>query len=148
MSRHPAGSLVPALKAELTVKTPAERGPGKPWTQGAPLAQAPDAIPGAAIRIGYTRCSTVGQELQSQLDALAGAQCTRVFSEEISTRVKYRRSRISPSVASVSSLRRSPFGRAAALASLTGQLAKRCPAGQSQSDGGWSTRPPLCDVGM
>ncbi len=83
-------ALVPALKAELTVKTPADRNPGKPWTQGAPVAQAPEGKPGAAIRLGYARCSTVGQELQSQMDALAGAQCTRVFSEKISTRVKER----------------------------------------------------------
>ncbi|MFE9723496.1 recombinase family protein [Streptomyces sp. NPDC005794] len=82
-------ALVPALKAELTVKTPADRNPGRAWTQGAPVAQA-EGKPGAAIRLGYARCSTVGQELQSQLDALAGAQCTRVFSEKISTRVKER----------------------------------------------------------
>ncbi|MFH9778920.1 recombinase family protein [Streptomyces sp. NPDC017259] len=40
--------------------------------------------------MGYARCSTVQQELQSQLDALALAQCKRVFSEKISTRVKVR----------------------------------------------------------
>ncbi|MGW1976271.1 zinc finger domain-containing protein [Streptomyces sp. NPDC001889] len=83
-------ALVPASKAELTVKTPADRQPGKACTQGAPVAQAPEGKPGAAIRLGCARCSTVGQELQSPLDALAGAQCTRVFSEEISTRVKER----------------------------------------------------------
>ncbi|MGW3557547.1 recombinase family protein [Streptomyces sp. NPDC000963] len=83
-------ALVPALKAELTVKTPADRNPGKAWIQGAPVTQVPDAIPGAAIRLGYARCSTVGQELQSQLDMLARADCTRVFSEKISTRVKER----------------------------------------------------------
>ncbi len=40
--------------------------------------------------LGYARCSTATQELQTQLDALASAQCTRVFSEKISTRIKIR----------------------------------------------------------
>jgi len=40
--------------------------------------------------LGYARCSTATQELQTQLDALAAAQCTRVFSEKISTRIKIR----------------------------------------------------------
>ena len=35
-------------------------------------------------------CSTATQELQTQLDALAAAHCTRVFSEKISTRIKIR----------------------------------------------------------
>ncbi|MFC7641335.1 recombinase family protein [Streptosporangium lutulentum] len=45
---------------------------------------------GTPIRIGYVRCTTATQELQSQLDALAAAHCTRVFSEKISTRIKIR----------------------------------------------------------
>ncbi|WP_282771732.1 recombinase family protein [Saccharomonospora viridis] len=45
---------------------------------------------GTPIRIGYARCSTATQELQSQLDALAAAHYTRVFSEEISTHIKIR----------------------------------------------------------
>ncbi|GFH37054.1 hypothetical protein SCWH03_32880 [Streptomyces pacificus] len=83
-------ALVPSLKAELTVKTPADRNPGKRWVQGGPVPVVAEAVPGAAIRLGYARCSTVGQELQSQLDLLARADCTRVFSEKISTRVKGR----------------------------------------------------------
>ncbi|GAA2237619.1 hypothetical protein GCM10010232_25520 [Streptomyces amakusaensis] len=83
-------ALVPALKAELTVKTPADRNPGKAWKAEVAVPVAPVAVPGAAIRLGYARCSTASQELQSQLDALARAQCTRVFSEKISSRVKER----------------------------------------------------------
>ncbi|WP_218137738.1 recombinase family protein [Streptomyces sp. 2112.3] len=37
-----------------------------------------------------SRCSTVGQELQSHLDMLARADCTRVFSEKTTTRVEER----------------------------------------------------------
>jgi Resolvase, N terminal domain len=56
-----------------------------------PLALAPDT-PTADNRIGYARCSTLTQELQSQLDALAkhGIERDKVFSEKISTRVRVR----------------------------------------------------------
>ncbi|WP_410597802.1 recombinase family protein [Amycolatopsis sp. lyj-23] len=82
--------LVPALRDDLTVAVPADRGPGRTWTQGPELAAAAPEPSGAPIRIGYARCSTAAQELQSQLDALAAAHCTRVFSEKISTRIKIR----------------------------------------------------------
>jgi resolvase-like protein len=82
--------LVPALHDELTVSVPADRGPGKKWTQGPEVAVAKPETSGAPIRLGYARCSTATQELQSQLDALATAKCTRVFSEKISTRIKIR----------------------------------------------------------
>ncbi|WP_444544847.1 recombinase family protein [Streptomyces alanosinicus] len=44
------------------------------------------------MRIGYARCSTLTQELQSQLDALAkhGIERDKAFSEKISTRVRVR----------------------------------------------------------
>ncbi|MEV6049246.1 recombinase family protein [Streptomyces xanthochromogenes] len=83
-------ALVPSLKGELTVKTPADRNPGKSWKATGAVLPASEAMQGVAIRLGYARCSTVGQELQSQLDLLARADCTRVFSEKISTRVKDR----------------------------------------------------------
>ncbi|MEV0785420.1 hypothetical protein AB0I52_21115 [Streptomyces sp. NPDC050423] len=53
--------------------TPADRGTPAP----APVA------PSADIRIGYARCSSLAQELQSQLDALAGHGIPRdkIFSE-------------------------------------------------------------------
>ncbi|MGW9370281.1 recombinase family protein [Streptomyces xanthophaeus] len=82
--------LVPQLRAELEVKTPADRGPGPAWERG-PAIDA--AVPEAATkptRVGYARCSTAQQELQSQLDTLAEAGCDPVFSEKISTRVKVR----------------------------------------------------------
>ncbi|WP_250637882.1 recombinase family protein [Streptomyces fodineus] len=51
--------------------------------------------PGSAERghpIGYARCSTLGQELVSQLDALSkhGIPRDKIFNEKISTRVRVR----------------------------------------------------------
>jgi DNA invertase Pin-like site-specific DNA recombinase len=48
--------------------------------------------PSADIRVGYVRCSTLAQELQSQLDALAthGIPREKIFSEKVSTRVRAR----------------------------------------------------------
>lgn len=84
---------VPRLAKLLRVPTPADRGPGRPWRPGTPvpLALALDT-PTADIRIGYARCSTLTQELQPQLDALAthGIPRDKVFSEKISTRVRVR----------------------------------------------------------
>lgn len=84
---------VPRLAKLLRVPTSADRGPGQPWRPGTPvpLAIAPDT-PTADIRIGYARCSSLTQELQSQLDALAGRGIPRdkIFSEKISTRVRVR----------------------------------------------------------
>ena len=82
--------LVPSLREELTVAVPADRGPGKPWTARPPVAAAEPEVTAVPIRIGYARCSSATQELQSQLDALTRAHCTRVFSEKISTRIKVR----------------------------------------------------------
>ncbi|MEU4955265.1 recombinase family protein [Streptomyces lavendulae] len=84
---------VPRLKKELRVPTPADRGPGRPWRPGTPPPAPVDpALPSADIRIGYARCSTLGQELDSQLDALAGHGIPRdkVFAEKISTRIRVR----------------------------------------------------------
>ncbi|MFE1206269.1 recombinase family protein [Streptomyces sp. NPDC058762] len=70
--------------------THADRGPGQPWRPGTPGPARPRAGPPSAdVRIGYARCSTLTQELQSQLDALGGHGIPRdkVFSEKISTRV-------------------------------------------------------------
>ncbi|WP_328992364.1 recombinase family protein [Kribbella sp. NBC_01245] len=82
--------LVPALREELAVSVPATRRPGTPWVQGPEVAPGEPDSAGAPIRIGYARCSTAQQELQTQLDALRRARCMRVFSEKISTRIKVR----------------------------------------------------------
>ncbi|MFC9549736.1 recombinase family protein [Rhodococcus sp. NPDC056960] len=81
---------MPSLRDELTVAVPGDRRPGKKWTQGQQVVSAKPETNGTRIRIGYARCSTAQQELQSQLDALAAAHCTRVFSDKISTRIKIR----------------------------------------------------------
>lgn len=82
--------LVPALREELEVLVPEDRGPGRPLKPGPPVEAAPTAAAAEPIRIGYARCSTATQELQSQLDMLARADCKSVYSEKISTRIKTR----------------------------------------------------------
>ncbi|WP_425281752.1 zinc finger domain-containing protein [Streptomyces nitrosporeus] len=60
-------TTVPRLKKALWVPTPADRGPGQPWRPGNPPPTPFDPdLPGADIRIGYARCSPLGQELDSQ----------------------------------------------------------------------------------
>ncbi len=64
-----------------------------PWRPGTPAPAPVDPdTPTADIRIGYARCSSLTQELQSQLDALAGHGIPRdkIFAEKISTRVRVR----------------------------------------------------------
>ncbi len=83
--------LVPALREELEVAVPDDRGPGRPWKPGPPIETASAAQNAARpIRIGYARCSTARQELASQTAALEASQCKRIFSEKISTRIKVR----------------------------------------------------------
>ncbi len=84
---------VPRLTKLLRAQTPADRRPGQPWRPGTPPpAPIPESSPTADIRIGYARCSTVTQELQSQLDTLSahGIPRDKIFSEKISTRVRVR----------------------------------------------------------
>lgn len=75
--------LVPALREELEVVVPADRRPGKAWTQGPHVEPADHPHhPGRPIRVGYARCSVATQELASQVDALKHAECKRIFSEK------------------------------------------------------------------
>lgn len=77
------------LRSALKHTTPKHRHPGATWERlDAPVA-AVSADQGNEIRLGYARCSSSGQELQSQLDALSPV-CSRVFKEIISTRIKVR----------------------------------------------------------
>ncbi|MGY0068772.1 recombinase family protein [Streptomyces sp. QTS137] len=82
--------LVPQFRTELEVKTPTGRGPGRAWERGPAIDTAVPETATKPTRVGYARCSTAQQELQSQLDALAEAGCDPVFSEKISTRTKVR----------------------------------------------------------
>lgn len=81
--------LVPQLAKTLSVPTPAVRKPGSVWTV-LPRPVSAGAEPVGHVRLGYARASTARQSLDAQLDSLAEAGVTRVFSEKISTRATRR----------------------------------------------------------
>ncbi|MEU8825432.1 recombinase family protein [Streptomyces sp. NPDC048636] len=87
---NPRCMLAPQFRAELEVRTLADRGPGHAWDMGPTIDAAVPEATTKPTRVGYARCSTAQQELRSQLDALAEAGCDPVFSEKISTRIKVR----------------------------------------------------------
>ncbi|MFI6031655.1 recombinase family protein [Amycolatopsis magusensis] len=124
--------LVPSLAKALTVATPALRKPGTAWTE-LPRPAAVDDEPAGHARIGYARASTARQSLDTQLDSLARAGVTRVFSEKISTRA-LRRPELEKAVALAREMRASGLavtlvvhehkrlGRGIELATLAEQL--------------------------
>ncbi|MFB7499346.1 hypothetical protein ACFC09_32475 [Streptomyces sp. NPDC056161] len=56
---------MPALREELEVIVPDDRGPRRPWKGGPPVETVPAAAVVKPIRIEYARCSTAQQELAS-----------------------------------------------------------------------------------
>ncbi|MFI7014625.1 recombinase family protein [Streptomyces sp. NPDC050164] len=95
--------LVPQLAKALNVPTPAVRKPGSSWAE-LPRPRRADAEPVGHARPGYARASTARQSLDSQLDSLAEAGVTRIFSEKISTRA-IQRPELDKAVALASELR-------------------------------------------
>ncbi|MFI6277056.1 recombinase family protein [Streptomyces sp. NPDC050988] len=76
--------LVPQLAKTLSVPTPAVRKPGAVRIE-LPRPVSAGAEPVGHVRLGYARASTARQSLDAQLDSLAEAGVTRVFSEKFST---------------------------------------------------------------
>ena len=81
--------LVPQLAKVLNVPTPPCASPARVWAE-LPRPVNAGAEPVGHVRLGYARASTARQSLDSQLDSLAQAGVTRIFSEKISTRATKR----------------------------------------------------------
>ncbi|GAA2357508.1 recombinase family protein [Streptomyces violaceusniger] len=100
MTHSPVRRAARAAAPSLPPTTPAgsPRCPGSRRSCGCPPRPTPPPapvdpdLPSADIRIGYARCSHRSQELQTQIDALAGHGIPRdkIFSEKISTRIRVR----------------------------------------------------------
>jgi hypothetical protein len=70
---------VPALREELAVAVPADRGPGTPWKPGPPIPRRRAAAGRRPDPDRLRACSTAQQELEIQIDALERANCKRVL---------------------------------------------------------------------
>ncbi|WP_322779512.1 recombinase family protein [Frankia sp. Cas4] len=86
----------PVPHRPLPPRAPTRQGPQRPRPRraqarlGLPRPAGAGTEPAGHVRLGYARASTARQSLDSQLDSLAEAGVTRIFSEKISTRATQR----------------------------------------------------------
>jgi hypothetical protein len=85
----PLSSLAPLRRRPLLPRIPADRlcGSSRPvgvcYFEGR-YPQETRSVSGGAMNVGYARVSTQGQTLETQLEKLGKADCSKIYSEKIS----------------------------------------------------------------